>query len=171
MMSRPKTATNREKSAFNFPQSQSRADLKDNAFKISRPTTAFNKLKTMNSKFSESMKTLKSESSQNFQTQASETQPKKQHKQGLLLKQRKLFTAAKTSSMAAIVGSGFNYFEADVNVKDDYGNSPLFYAARNGNKEICDFLLAHKARVNESCANGNSPLHMAFASNNAMVIF
>lgn len=90
---------------------------------------------------------------------------------GLLLKQRKLFSAAKTGNYNIIKTSGFNYYEADVNIADDKGNTPLFYAARNGNKEICEFLVRHKANVNESCAGGNTPLHLAFASNQVMVNF
>jgi len=89
---------------------------------------------------------------------------------GLLLKQRKLFTAAKASNFKLIQSSGYNYYEADVNAKDDDGNTPLFYAAKNGNKEICEFLVYHKARVNEPCREGNTPLHMAFASGQVMVV-
>lgn len=88
---------------------------------------------------------------------------------GLLLKQRKLFTAAKTNNFKQIQSSGYNYYEADVNSKDDQGNTPLFYAARHGNKDICEFLVTHKARVNEPCTNGDTPLHMGFASGNVMV--
>jgi len=89
---------------------------------------------------------------------------------GLLLKQRKLFVAAKTNNMAAITASGFHYFETDVNAKDEHDNTPLFYSARHGNKEICDFLLGCGAKVNVPCSEGNTPLHMAFASNEVMVI-
>ena len=88
---------------------------------------------------------------------------------GLLLKQRKLFIAAKSNNMSLITASGFHYFETDANAKDDYNNTPLYYAARNGNKEICEFLLGCGARVNESCQEGNTPLHMAFSSNEVMV--
>jgi len=89
---------------------------------------------------------------------------------GLLLKQRKLFIAAKTGNFNLIQSSGFNYYEGDVNTKDEQGNSPLFYAAKNGSKEVCDFLVRHKAYVNEPCSNGNTPLHMAFSSGQIMVV-
>lgn len=89
---------------------------------------------------------------------------------GLLLKQRKLFIAAKSSNMGVITASGFHYFETDVNAKDNLDNTPLFYAAKNGNKEICEFLLSYGARVNEPCSEGSTPLHMAFSSNDIMVI-
>jgi len=88
---------------------------------------------------------------------------------GLLLKQRKLFIAAKTNNFNIILSSGFNYFESDVNIKDDKGNTPLYYAAKNGDNKICDFLIRHKSFVNEPCSEGNTPLHMAFASGQIMV--
>lgn len=90
---------------------------------------------------------------------------------GLLLKQRKLFVAAKSNNLQLILNSGFNYFETDVNAKDDQNNTPLFYAAKNGNREICEFLLHHGARVNEQCSEGNTPLHMGFSSSQVMVRF
>jgi len=54
-------------------------------------------------------------------------------------------------------------------MKDNEGNTPLYYAALNRNKEICEFLTQHGARVNEPCKDGNTPLHMAFSSNQVMV--
>ena len=89
---------------------------------------------------------------------------------GLLLKQRKLFIAAKTNNFNLILSSGFNYYEGDVNTKDEQGNSPLYYAAKSGSKEVCDFLVRHKAYVNDPCSNGNTPMHMAFFSGQIMVI-
>jgi len=89
---------------------------------------------------------------------------------GFLLKHMKLFTAAKTNKYEIILKSGFYYYDADVNIKDNEGNSPLFYAARHGNLDICKFLTDHFARVNEPCSEGNTPLHMAFASGNAMIV-
>jgi len=88
---------------------------------------------------------------------------------GLLLKQRKLFIASKTNNFPMILSSGFNYFESDVNIKDEKGNSPLFYAAKNGDKQMSEFLVRHKAYVNDRCSGGNTPLHMAFASGQIMV--
>lgn len=90
---------------------------------------------------------------------------------GLLLKQRKLFNASKSNNFHMIQISGFNYYPNDVNTKDDHGNTPLYYAARHGNKEICEFLVRHGADVNERCTDGNTPLHMAFASGQIMVGF
>lgn len=94
---------------------------------------------------------------------------KQAYRKGLLLKQTKLFTAIKASSIKMIIANGFVYTEEDVNIKDSEGNTPLYYAAKNKHKEICQFLLDHGANVNQACQEGNTPLHMAFASNDAMV--
>jgi len=75
----------------------------------------------------------------------------------------------KSNNFNVILSGGFTYYENDVNVKDVHGNTPLYYAARNGNKEICEFLLNHHAKVNIRCKGGNTPLHMAFASGQVMV--
>ncbi|MFC1636683.1 ankyrin repeat domain-containing protein [Planctomycetota bacterium] len=45
--------------------------------------------------------------------------------------------------------------DADVNVKDSEGLTPLHYAAREGHKEIVELLLAHGADVNIGGANYN----------------
>ncbi len=89
---------------------------------------------------------------------------------GLLLKQKKLFTVIKKDLPNPILSLGFTYTESDVNVKDDQENTPLYYAAKNGNKEVCEFLVNTGARVNERCSNGDTPLHMGFLSNEVMVM-
>ena len=48
---------------------------------------------------------------------------------------------------------------ADVNVKDEDGETPLFCASNNGHKEIVKLLLEHGADVNAKNNYGNSPLH------------
>jgi len=168
------TATNKNRQSFGFPSNESSGNNKGGNTRLARPASSNNfRIKSPSNRFaSESLKiNLKKESDdrQSSSSQKDDKASKNERQKGLLLKQRKLFTAAKSGTIHNIEGSGFNYFESDVNVKDDHGNTPLFYAARRGNKEICDFLLAHKARVNEPCSNGNTPLHMAFASNQVMV--
>ena len=81
-------------------------------------------------------------------------------------KQRKLLTAAKTNNLPFVKASGFTYFETDVNLKDDKNNTPLYYTAKAGNLEFCQYLTDLHARVNEPCENGNTPLHIAFKSDN-----
>ena len=83
---------------------------------------------------------------------------------GLLLKQSKLLLVARTNNFPALKAQGYTYFETDVNVKDEFNNTPLYYAAKAGNLEFCQFLTDIGARVNQSCESGNTPLHMAFKS-------
>lgn len=85
---------------------------------------------------------------------------------GLLLKQRKLLTAAKTGNLYVVKTNGYAYFEPDVNAKDDKGNTALYYSAQKGFQEFSQFLVDLGARVNEACDKGDTPLHMAFKSDN-----
>lgn len=89
---------------------------------------------------------------------------------GISHKQRKLLNAAKANSLYTVTASGLNYFEADVNVKDEKNNTPLYYTAMAGNLEFCQFLTDLHANVNESCEKGNTPLHMAFKSDHEGVM-
>lgn len=85
----------------------------------------------------------------------------------LMLKQRKIFSAVETNNLNLLLS--LRLTEADVNSKDSYGNTPLFYAASNANKEIVEILTKCGAKVNERCSNGNTPMHKAFASGQLMV--
>jgi ankyrin repeat protein len=51
----------------------------------------------------------------------------------------------------------------DVNVKDDGGMAPLHYAARDGQKEIAELLIAEDAGVNAKANDGTTPLDWAVA--------
>ena len=88
----------------------------------------------------------------------------------LLIKQRKLLTAARMNSLQLIRTTTFLYYEQDVNAADEHKNTSLYYTAKNGNLDFCQFLLDRGARVNTPCENGNTPMHMAFYSNNEAVI-
>lgn len=88
---------------------------------------------------------------------------------GLLLKQRKLLTTARANNFAALKSQGYPYSETDVNVKDEWKNTPLYYTAKHGNLPFCQFLTDLGAKVNEPCERGNTPLHMAFKSDNDAV--
>ena len=58
----------------------------------------------------------------------------------------------------------FKYSKNDVNICDENNNTPLFYAASNGNYNFCKFLIDLGSDVNYVCSKGNTPLHMAFSS-------
>ena len=88
----------------------------------------------------------------------------------LRYKQSKLMTAAKSNNFNLVQASGFSYTESDVNIKDERKNTPLYYAAKAGNFTFCQYLTDLNAMVNEHCEQGNTPLHMAFKSDNEGVM-
>ena len=50
---------------------------------------------------------------------------------------------------------------ADVNVKDDnWGATPLHFAARNGHKDVAELLVVKGAAMNTKDDDGRTPLHM-----------
>jgi ankyrin repeat protein len=49
----------------------------------------------------------------------------------------------------------------DVNAKEQFGMTPLHYAARSGHKEIVELLIAEGADVNAKDGDGFTPLHPA----------
>lgn len=54
--------------------------------------------------------------------------------------------------------------------KDQFGRTPLHYAAASGHKDIAELLLANKAQVNAKANNGETPLHSAARKGNADVV-
>ena len=52
---------------------------------------------------------------------------------------------------------------ADVNAKDDRGQTPLLFAAMSGHKEIAELLIVEGAEVNAEDEDGWTPLHFAAA--------
>jgi ankyrin repeat protein len=58
---------------------------------------------------------------------------------------------------------------ADVNAKDEGGQTPLHRAALRGHKEIVELLIAKGADVNAKDLNGRTPLHYATFGSNEIV--
>jgi len=50
---------------------------------------------------------------------------------------------------------------ADVNAKDEYGNTPLHFAAWHGHREVIEVLIDKGANVNSKAGNGLTPLELA----------
>ena len=50
---------------------------------------------------------------------------------------------------------------ADVNAKNEYGETPLHWACQSGNANIVTYLVAHGADVDCQDGDGNTPLHWA----------
>ena len=59
----------------------------------------------------------------------------------------------------------------DVNAVDLVHCTPLFYAAKYGNKSLCQYLFEKGAKVNIICQEGNTALHMAFLSGSRDVYY
>lgn len=91
------------------------------------------------------------------------------NKRSMMLKNKQLLELAKTNNMRRISSLGFHYSDEDVNVTDKTGNTPLHYAAKNGNLEMAKWLAEKGADPNSVGANGNTPMHMAALSQNPHV--
>ena len=54
---------------------------------------------------------------------------------------------------------------ADVNSKDNYGNTPLHYAVLGGHTEIAELLIAEGADVNARRDDGMTPVDLPSGAN------
>ena len=59
---------------------------------------------------------------------------------------------------------------ADVNIKDDYGSTPLFLASEKGYTEIVKLLLEYGADVNVKDNHGETPLYLASKNGHAEIV-
>lgn len=75
------------------------------------------------------------------------------------MKINKLISCAKENNFFSIKNSGLIFKKDEVNEKDLEGNTALYYAAKNGNKELCLFLLSCGANPNTQCQNNFTPTH------------
>ena len=60
--------------------------------------------------------------------------------------------------------------DADINVKDDSGFTPLHYAARGGHKDIAEFLIANGAGFNTKNNAGQAPIDVAVERNHRNLV-
>jgi hypothetical protein len=75
-----------------------------------------------------------------------------------------IMNCAKNNRIELLQRSAQSFYPKDVNVVDVRGNTPLFYAAKRGNFEMCRFLIEKGALINFRCDEGNTAFHMAFQS-------
>ena len=61
--------------------------------------------------------------------------------------------------------------EANPNAKDDYGQTPLHYAADDGNTESVKALIKSRAKVDEKDNYGNTPLNFATRNRQKEIIY
>jgi Ankyrin repeats (3 copies) len=88
-----------------------------------------------------------------------------QHSSGVFeRKQNLILNWAQTNNYRTMESSPFIFTPHDVNIADERKNTPLYYAAYNGNVKMCQFLCEKGANVNVVCSKGDTPLHMAFKS-------
>ena len=59
---------------------------------------------------------------------------------------------------------------ADINAKDESGQTALHYAAEYGHKDVAELLIANGADVNVKNKDGNTPGHVALRQNHGAVI-
>ena len=57
-----------------------------------------------------------------------------------------------------------------INMEDGNGNTPLMYAAENGNKDIVKLLIDKGANVNKQDKNGKTPLMYAVVKGNKDIV-
>ena len=84
-------------------------------------------------------------------------------------KHRLLMNWARTNNLRELLSCPFELSRKDVNIIDKRKNTPLYYAAFNGNLKMCEFLCEKGARVNTVCSLGDTPFHMAFKSGSTQV--
>lgn len=73
--------------------------------------------------------------------------------------------AGNVSEAEALIGRG-----ADVNARDDVGNTPLFYAAWSGNSRLTELLIAAGAQVNAAQSSGRRAITWAVLGGKTEVV-
>ena len=59
--------------------------------------------------------------------------------------------------------------KAEVNTKNNHGQTPLYWAAGKGQKDMVELLLANQAEVNAKDNEGQTPLHRAAVNGRKVV--
>ncbi|XP_067934470.1 inactive serine/threonine-protein kinase TEX14-like [Watersipora subatra] len=80
---------------------------------------------------------------------------------GLGANQKEFFNAAKTGNKKILKKLLESGRITEVDVKNELGQTPLFFACAEGNEDCVKFLLEKGANANETTAKGRTPLHAA----------
>lgn len=64
-----------------------------------------------------------------------------------------------------VIKAGFVYTPDDANMKDEDGNTALYYASKHNNMKFVEYLMGLGADPNILCSD-NTPFHEAFHSGN-----
>jgi ankyrin repeat protein len=86
------------------------------------------------------------------------------------LKHQKLFECVQRGKLDQLLRFNYHFSSCDVNILDHKSNSPLFYAVQKLDHPFIKFLLSLQANPNCRCSNGDSPMHMLFATNHVETI-
>lgn len=65
--------------------------------------------------------------------------------------------------------SNLKFKKRDFTVKNNQGNTPLYFAVQKSRIEFVKFLLREGADPNFLCGNGNTALHIAFKNHQKIV--
>lgn len=87
------------------------------------------------------------------------------------MKHQMLFEIVLSNDLKRLQLMSHNFGSQDVNLKDKFGNPPLYYSAKQGNLMISRFLVSLGARLSDNCENGNTVLHAAFISDNSDLVY
>jgi ankyrin repeat protein len=83
--------------------------------------------------------------------------------------QKKIMIAARTNNFGMLEVGTEKIYPSDVNTVDILANTPLHYAAKLGNKNLCQFLVEKGAYLDQIGQDGNQPLHLAYLSGSVPV--
>lgn len=75
--------------------------------------------------------------------------------------QQNTITAAKNNQVSYIVKNENLYKRSDLDAKDQFGNTAVYYAVQNIHFDVLDKLLKLGADPNRRCELGLTPLHYA----------
>src|SRR3990167_8107622 len=84
--------------------------------------------------------------------------------------QKMIMTCCKKNNLSQLEACLTPISPSDVNVRDPLFNTPIWYAAKHGHKNLNSYLVEQGAEVNVLCSGGDTPLHNAFLSGNRAAV-